>query len=63
MSVEEELAAYCQSEFSNPGVGLEALPLAPEPHVDVWQGYLDAADSQGLFQVLQNNIVQFRLCH
>ena len=60
MTVDEELAAYCQTEFSEPVIDLEALPLGPEPHVAVWQRYLQTAESEGLFTVLQNHIVQFR---
>ena len=58
--VEAELREYCGSSFLEPEVSLSELPLVSEPHVAVWQGYADAAVSEGLFRVLQNNIVQFR---
>lgn len=58
---QEELLGYNQNFFqketANPPT---SFPLASEPHVEVWKGYLKDSKGMDLFRVLQSKIVQLQ---
>lgn len=57
----EELAAYTADAFAcDPGAVAATLPLAPEPHVAAWRGYMARAEEVGVVGALREALVQLR---
>ncbi|MDB9524595.1 hypothetical protein PN498_01225 [Oscillatoria sp. CS-180] len=58
----EELLTYNQNLFDGRDgtVDTFAFPLADEPHIEVWQEYVEAAQEKGVFAVLTAALVQLR---
>ncbi len=57
----EELLVYNQSIFDHNTLTYPIqFPLTPEPHVATWEEYAIAAKVIGVFEVLQQRLVQFR---
>jgi hypothetical protein len=54
--VAADTAPYARSEVT----AERALPLADEPLVDAWRGYVDEARSRGVFDTLRRHLVQLR---
>lgn len=54
----EELLRYDAHAFAGAGIDAEPLPLADEPFVDVWAGWLEEARHEGVFPVLARHLPQ-----
>ncbi len=55
----EELLPYTRNVFDHSQVG-HRFPLQDEPFVEAWTAYAEAAEHDGVFETLQEKLIQFQ---
>ncbi|MEN6462425.1 MAG: hypothetical protein ABFC94_13800 [Syntrophomonas sp.] len=57
-AVLSEILAYNERSFSDPVTPADCFPLPDQLFAKTWQGYCQAAETQGAWRVLQDHLVQ-----